>query len=256
MKRILFCFPILIAISFTSCSPGKMSVSSTLKENHDEYPVKGRNGVMINQRLSFGEFTTAKVKRSWTKGSSMQMGFMDVIWTSYEKKKQTFNFQLSDAAGNISDVYCITKLQSQDLNFGSNPNNLFNIMTDLLKMGGYKSDNTFGVEIYRGKDEKPWQMFIDNISTQADPNNYTGFLALSPSEYYSITPVTKMEVNGKSGNTLLGSIGFEFKDAKGNAVAAVSTLDNGMVFLGKTTTEERFLLANACAALLLQEVID
>ena len=186
----------------------------------------------------------------------MQMGLMDVIWTSYEKKKQTFNFQLSDAAGNISDVYCITKLQSQDLNFGSNPNNLFNIMTDLLKIGGYKADNTFGVEIYMAKDEKPWQMFIDNISTQADPKNYIGFLALSCSEYYSITPVTKMEVNGKSGNTLLGSIGFEFRDAKGNAVAAVSMLDNGMVFLGKTTKEERFLLANACAALLLQEVID
>ena len=62
------------------------------------------------------------------------MGFMDVIWASYEKKKQAFNFQLSDAAGNSSDVYCITKLQSQDLNFGSNPNNLFNVMTFLPRM--------------------------------------------------------------------------------------------------------------------------
>jgi len=38
-------------------------------------------------------------------------------------------------------------------------------------------------------------------------------------------------------------------------VAAVSLIDNGMVYLGRTTPEERFLLANACTALLLQEEI-
>lgn len=256
MKKILWNFIVLLLLSFTACSPGKMLLSDSLHTNHDEYKVKGRNGIMINQHLSFGEFYTAKVKRSWTKGSTMQAGVMDVFWASYEKKKQTFNFQLSDAAGNSSDVYCITKLQSQDLNFGNNPNDLFNIMTDLLKIGGYKGENTFGVEIYTGKAGKPWQMFIDNISSQADPTHYIGYLAISPTDYYSVSPVTKMEINGKSGNTLLGSIGFEFRDAKGNAVAAVSMIDNGIVYLGKTTEEERFLLANACAALLLQEVLD
>ena len=43
---------------------------------------------------------------------------------------------------------------------------------------------------------------------------------------------------------------------KGVTVAAVSLVDNGMVFIGHTDAAERFLLANACAALLLQEAID
>jgi exoribonuclease II len=39
-------------------------------------------------------------------------------------------------------------------------------------------------------------------------------------------------------------------------VAAVSLIDKGMIYLAKTSVEERFLLANACAALLLQEQIE
>ena len=39
-----------------------------------EYPVKGRQGILINQKLSFGEYHTLLVDRSWTKGSSMMVG--------------------------------------------------------------------------------------------------------------------------------------------------------------------------------------
>ena len=55
---------------------------------------------------------------------------------------------------------------------------------------------------------------------------------------------------------LAGSIGFEFRNAQGKAVAAVSTINNGMVFLPHVDKEERFLLANACTALLLQDIIE
>jgi hypothetical protein len=112
-----------------------------------------------------------------------------------------------------------------------------------------------GLCIFSDKDEQPWQLVLDNQVAQALPNRYTGKLAKSASEYYTIVPVTKVESKGKTGNTLLGAIGFEFRNAEGKTVAAVSLVDKGMVYLAKTTAEERFLLANACTALLLQEVI-
>ena len=67
--------------------------------------------------------------------------------------------------------------------------------------------------------------------------------------------MTRLEKNGKSGEILAGSVGLEFHNPEGKPVAAVSLIDKGMVFLGKTTKEERFLLANLCAALLLQQEI-
>jgi len=53
-----------------------------------------------------------------------------------------------------------------------------------------------------------------------------------------------------------GSVGFEFKNKFNETVAAVSLIDAGIVYLSNSSSAERFVLANAAAALLLQEEID
>jgi hypothetical protein len=53
-----------------------------------------------------------------------------------------------------------------------------------------------------------------------------------------------------------GSIGFEFRNPQGITVAAVSLIDNGVVYFCALSSAEKFLLANAAAALLLQEQLD
>jgi hypothetical protein len=62
--------------------------------------------------------------------------------------------------------------------------------------------------------------------------------------------------NGQVATMPFGSAGFEIKDKDGNVVAAVSLIDNGDVYLGPGTEDERLLYANACAALLLQSNIN
>jgi hypothetical protein len=65
-------------------------------------------------------------------------------------------------------------------------------------------------------------------------------------------------MEGKDGRPqaiLFGSVGFEIRNKEGKAVAAVSKIDKGIVYLQAVNSEEKFLLANACAALLLQEII-
>jgi hypothetical protein len=87
----------------------KLSVSEELKAPHDEYNVKGRQGILIKQKLSFGEFSTTRVKRSWTKGSSSRFGigkrnakdeWVNLISTEYINIKKTINFSLSDVRNN------------------------------------------------------------------------------------------------------------------------------------------------------------
>jgi hypothetical protein len=99
-------------------------------------------------------------------------------------------------------------------------------------------------------------MVIDNNDAQRQRKNYTGFLALDRHTYYTIKPVYSIRSKkGKSVNTILGSVGFEFRNKDGKPVAAVSLMDQGIVYLDNVSEEERFLLANACAALLLQQQI-
>ena len=61
--------------------------------------------------------------------------------------------------------------------------------------------------------------------------------------------------DGKPAGILFGSVGFEIRNKEGKAVAAVSKIDKGVVYMQGSDEEERFLLANVCAALLMQEVI-
>lgn len=263
MKKIIY--TAIAAILAGSCSPVKMSVSDELKTSTDEYVVKGKNGTRIKQKIVFGEYATTNIKRSWTKGNSARTGigyggtaqqeWVNIISMEYINKKQTIRFNLSEGS-NLSETYCVSRFNAKELEIGRNPNSLLNIGMDILGIGG-RSSSTYYVQIYTsGREERPWEMVIDNQRSQAKPKEYIGYLAKSSTEYYSIVPVTKLETKNKSGNIVAGSVGFEFRDVQGRPVAAVSQIDNGMVFLRKTDAGERFLLANACTALLLQDIIE
>jgi len=262
MAKSLYAVVFVSIVLLAACTPFKMGVSDSLKQDHDEYAVKGRQGILINQKLSFGEFYTTGIKRSWTNSSSSGFGignagasaaqFENLISIEYIKRKQTIQFGLTDGKVNTS-TYCVAKFNSKDLEIGKHPNNVINIGMDLFNIGGW-SESTYYVQIYSKEGTRPWEMLIDNQAAQARSKSYTGLLTHSKEQYYTIVPVSQLEKNGKTGNAL-AAIGFEFRDASGKAVAAVSLIDKGMVFMGKLEAEERLLLANACTALLLQEEI-
>jgi hypothetical protein len=254
----------VFTLTITACAPFKMAVHEDLQPAYDEYSVKGRQGILINQKMSFGEYSTNKVQRSWTKGNSSRSGFgfidpnrmewVNIISTEYINKKQTVHYALN--SGNLqSEVYCVSRFNAKDLTIGRSENSILNIGLDLWGKG-VKSSSMYYVQIYTSdKDDRPWELALDNQESQGRPNKYVGYLAKSKNEYYTLHPVSKVEMKGKTGNTLMGAVGFEFRNANGKTLAAVSLIDKGMIYLGKTTAEERFLLANACTALLLQEQI-
>lgn len=253
----------LIATSLFACSPAKIAVDNTGWDNKEEFAVKGRQGFLINQKLSFGDFKTTTVKRSWTKGSSWAFGiplandWVESLNIEFVKRKQTVRFNLTDDKGNESEVTAFSKVRWRDLTIGNNPNSIVNIIGDVMKIVD-EGTNTYAVRIFPSKDEHPWEMLIDNNALQRNAKTYTGLLAKNKSDYYVVAPVYKlMNKHGKAVSPPIGgSVGFEFKDKQGNTVAAVSLIDNGVVYFNKVTPEERFLLANAAAALLLQQQLD
>jgi hypothetical protein len=237
----------------TNCKPFKIAVSNDLN-SAAEMPVKGRNGIMINQKLSFGNYYTSKINRSWTEGSEQNLGPMKVLWANYSQKRQSLHFTLNDNANNKAEVFCLSKVGAEDYTVGKNPNSIVNIMADVLGVGG-RSESNFIVSIFLNKESNPWEIHLDNQSAQLNRKTYIGYLAQNKDNYYTIHPITALERDGKKGNILAGSVGFEIKDKTGKALAAVSMLDRGIVYLAETNPKEKFLLANTCAALLLQENI-
>ncbi|NCU04582.1 MAG: hypothetical protein GXC73_11400, partial [Chitinophagaceae bacterium] len=62
----------IFLLFMVSCTAAKVSVPAGFSSQATNMKVKGLNGWMINQRLTFGEFTTSAVKRGWDFSSSFQ----------------------------------------------------------------------------------------------------------------------------------------------------------------------------------------
>lgn len=248
-------------IIFIGCTPMKpaLSVSETTA-----LPVKGRQGILINQKLAFGDYHTSKVKRSWTRsgntrvdllsGQSHDPAYPNLIALDYADSDQSFYFTMNDFFGNVADVYAVSQFHSEDLQIGDNPNSVVNILQDIFGSTDF-SEDLFYLQIFLNNETTPWQLVLDNEAAQNFAGEYTGFFAISDKEFYTLVPITHLE--GKKGpqKILAGSIGYEIFNSNETSVGAVSLVDNGEVYLHTKDPSERFLLSALCAALLLQEDI-
>jgi hypothetical protein len=249
-----------------SCGQANIALTGEHWKEKESHDVKGRTGVMINQKMSFGEFYTTEIKRSWTKGGSSYSGiglgrygtddYLNIIGTEYINKKQTIRFSLANQDGTQSSVYCVSRFQSKDLLVGDDKG-LLSFGIDLMELKNRRSSSLYYAQVYADNSGEPWQLMLDNEAAQREPKYYTGLLARSRDEYYTIVPVTKMlNQKGEVMQMPFGSMGLEIRDRSGIALAAVNLADKGKVFFAKgLDAQEKFLLANACTALLLQEVI-
>lgn len=62
MKRNFF-ICICIAV-LAACSPMNLALQGEDWEGHDMLAVSGRTGILVNQKLAFGEYQTLDVRRS------------------------------------------------------------------------------------------------------------------------------------------------------------------------------------------------
>ena len=250
----------LVLVLFLQCRPAKMALHDEYWPSKEEYKVEGKKGIFSREKLQFGEFYTTKVKRSWTRGTSNKGSLTDdntnIIAVDYFSRKQTLHFSLADAANRSSEVFCVSNFNTSEVQVGNRPNSIFNIGIDVVRSLLSQPDDKYYVQIYL-KDKSPWELLVDNVQTQVKPKEYVGYLSHGKDDYYTIVPVREMEgKDGKPQAILFGSVGFEFRNKEGKPVAAVSKIDRGLVYLQNVTAEEKFLLANACAALVLQEIIS
>lgn len=265
MQRIVF--SILILVLFSQCRPARMGLSEEGWQTREEFKVAGKRGLFTRERMSFGEFYTTAVKRSWVKGANSKFGlgssnpsgydYTNIISLEKIRRNQTIRFSLSDANRQESEVYCVSNFRASDWQLGNNPNSIFNIGIDILEAMKNRPESKYYVQLYLKANDRPWELMIDNVESQLHPKDYIGLLSKGSDRYYSIVPVQTMEgKDGKPMKILLGTVGFEFRNAEDKAVAAVFLIDKGVVYFQSVDKEERFLLANACAALLMQEELE
>ena len=227
-KTGLYYFLVFLLVA---CSTPQIGVDDRLQDNTSLYEVEGRNGWLVNQHLSFGEFQSGKVNRSWTKGYDLPF----IIRFTGAKEKLSFTLRNDERME--AEVFCLAKLREQDLT-------LFHKYFDI----NIKAKDVFtGSVVINQKDA--FDFFLTNLNQNNWFREAEGEIRSDDFEI-AIRPVKKL--NNDQRMLAMEAPGFEFIK-KGKVVGAVETLNKGRVWLHNSLSErEKLVIASVSSALLLR----
>ncbi len=222
---------LVLGLITSSCTIPRMSLSDDLASNADEYAVKGKQGWLIKQKLSFGDYVTDKVKRGWT--SSYQTEFV----LRFQGAKEKLQFTSTAPDGSSTNVYCLAKITEKELP-----------LLDYWFSVTLKQEDIFSGQIVAR--DGVWDFIVYNTNNRNAFQDSNGVLKKDNREIY-ISNVRTIE--DKNSFLTKGLIyGYTLQE-NGRDLAAVETINNGRVFLRRDLSPDmRHLLQNMTAALLLR----
>ncbi len=236
MKAIQIFLTLVIMASLFSCKPAEIAIDPTLEAK--AMPVKGRQGLQIGQVIRYGEFKTDKVRRGWTK--SYDVPFV----VRFRGAKEKMSFTQFGPDGQQAEVACISKFKSTEI---MTVRDYFSVPIDI--------DNFFAGNITFGEERPNWDFILYN------PNG--DFLREQASAGYAQNGTKRIDIQairglkGQSGWLKEVTVaGHEFR-YEGKVVGAVSTINNGKVWIDETLdAETKTVIAAVATGLLLRRDVE
>ena len=255
----------------------KVAVPESFAKGATKMHVKGLNGWMINQKLTFGTFQTSKIRRGWDFTSAVQWTKMRIspeemvlrvfdIETDKRNLQQRNKFQYTVTDGtNAAEVYATEKFKESQLVYKSNNPHI----GQASATKGYEYAFTAAILPLGEKDNDPWSLVLIN---RYDPGKDTarrlfdrpyveeeGY-ATNGKETIAIRPLRLDKVTTKSGKDkkVFGGpllSGYELQ-WDGGVVAIVDILDNNVWIYNDLEPSEKLLLSSIASAIMLKRMQD
>lgn len=222
-------------VTLLSCSTREIKVSNDLKSNADVYRVSGNSGILINKKITFGNYHTSPVKRGVSTASEVTLFGLNK--TSAE---QTIKFTQHAPDGKSADIFAMNLYN----------NNQF----DLLK--GFEKyftsfQNGFLAIITPDHSPKVWKLYISNDDSGTGSKTATdhGYAIDETGNEIKIIGTKYLANNNFLTNNNL-TFGFEMVQ-DGQSIGAVSVLNNGNVWIRKDLPADMKLVVAGIASALM-----
>lgn len=217
------------------CKVQEMKLKDADKHQSIIVPVKGRQGLLINQKLSFGDFKAFDVKRGWIK--TYNMPFVVAFSGASEK----ISFRVTHGKDTAA-VFALGKISVSELN----------LLNDFFRIPLKNTDVFAGSVNMNGK--SIWRFYITNAGNSIPDEPSVGYIT---NDTVNIEIKNIRELNGHQNRfTKFDIYGYEFiKDGK--FLGAVETINNGKVYLAYNNTKEsNLLIASISSAILLRNDLN
>jgi hypothetical protein len=246
MKKVSLLFLSFI-ISLSACTTPQMLLQEPLASAAMPMPVKGRQGWLLNQQLSFGPYQTDQVQRGWTFSYGV-----DLFLTELQGAKQKFSFTLQDEKAQRYTVMSAHQLRGLSIPADRFAPQARPAVQELLSFT-IQTQDMMAATLYDHQQEQIWHMLMMHPEDFRKNGKYVGLLTNEKDTPIQVVPVRKLSGQKSWGGDI---VGFEFQQ-DGKSLAAVELLNQGKVWIDNTLTDDmQSLLAAACATLLLQQEIE
>lgn len=230
VRNILAVLTCLLAATLGACTVPYMQVDPQLNASAQAMPVSGRQGWLVKQQLSFGEFTSSPVKRGWT------FGYNIPFIVRFSGAREKLGFGIQNSAGDQAELFCLGKLREYDLPVLNKAFEVNLKTTDVFTCGIALADQSF-------------EFYSENLHQNPRFGAITGQVQ-GPGVDWSIRPVSSLEGGQSSWSTT--ALGYELVQ-DGRVIAAVETLNDGRVWINPALPEsQQLIIAGVAAALLLR----
>ncbi|HEU4633941.1 MAG TPA: hypothetical protein VFS22_08155 [Flavisolibacter sp.] len=272
-SKLLFTF--IIALS--SCTTAKLSIPEKFSSQATKMPVNGLNGWQIKQKLTFGNYTTSKIKRGWDFSSSVshtkfflrpEEALLRVfdINTDHNTNRQKNKFQYSIEDGNlIAEIYATEKFSETQLVYKSNNPWIGNGS----KTNKYEYAFTAAILPFAAKNEDPWSLVLINkydinkdtarrlfdhpyVEEEGYATNGKENIAIRPLRIENVTTKSGKETKVFGGKMLSG---YELRWDDG-VVGIIDILDNSVWLANDLEAKDKLILSSIASAILLKRLQD
>ena len=267
----------IILATLVSCTAAKVSVPEQFSNEASRLPVKGLQGWMVNQHLSFGNYQTSKVKRGWDFGSSFQhtkmiMSPEEMLLKVFEidtdkkslSQKNKFQYSIYDGKAEAA-VFATEKFSEKQLVYkSSNP-----WIGNASATKNYEYAFSAAILPAGTKDTDPWSLVIVNRYDRKKDTARGIFdrpyveeegYATNGKESIAINPLRLDKVkqkNGKETKVVGGPLlsGYELRWDDG-VVGIIDILDNSIWIANNLDDQDKLIISSVSSAMLLKRMQD
>ena len=233
-------FFLVIAV-LAGCSSPMIRVSDNLKSNTLIMDVRGVQGWQINQVITYGDYITSKVKRSWDSGYSYD------FFVRFEAAKNKLSF-LQVMPGGAAEVSAVGKIENTEID----------LLNGYLSYPLHYKNYFTGLIVPRYKDNS-WQFIIHNpsgapINDLFDKDLSCGYAKDDKGNEIKIMAVR--ELKDQVNLIKFEHYGFEFyyNDV---SIATVETINNCRVWIKNDLPEDiKLIVASMSKSLLLRHSLE
>jgi len=236
MKPFIAIAAVLALTSLFSCHTAEIPLDPAL--NADAMAVKGRNGWQIGQVIRYGDYTTDKVRRGWTKGYDIP------FIVRFQGAKEKLSFAQFGPENTRAEVSCISKFKSTEIE----------VVRDFFGIP-IEYENYFAGNIAFNDGRDSWDFLIHNPNGDFLRERASAGFARNGTQQIDIQAIRGLE-GQPDWMKELTVFGHEFR-MNGKVVGAVSTMNKGKVWIDpQLDAETRTVIAAVATGLLLRTDVE